>query len=230
MSETLPAKQARAQAIQAALATAYPDATCELAFSNPFELLVATILSAQCTDARVNAVTPALFTRFPDAASLASAEAAELEALIHSTGFYRNKARTLLALAATLVARHGGQVPPSMAELTSLPGVGRKTANVVLGTAFSLATGVVVDTHVARLAARLGLSSGTTAEAIERDLMELFPQDAWIALGHRLIAHGRRVCTARRPGCGRCPLAPLCPRLGVESPPLPGEERCARVQ
>ncbi len=222
MSGTLAAKRARAAAIDAALAAAYPDATCELVFSNPFQLLVATILSAQCTDARVNAVTPALFGRFPDAASLAGADQGELEALIHSTGFYRNKARSLLALAATLVARHHGQVPSSLSELVSLPGVGRKTANVVLGTAFGLATGIVVDTHVARLAVRLGLSAAASADAIERDLIELFPPDSWIALGHRLIVHGRRVCTARRPACARCPLASLCPRLGVDSPGLPG--------
>ncbi len=209
--------RARAWAIDAALATAYPDASCELSFRNPFELLVATILSAQCTDARVNTVTPALFARFPDARALATAELAELEALIRPTGFFHAKARNLLALAQALVARHEGTVPATMEALTALPGVGRKTANVVLGTAFGLPTGIVVDTHVARLAGRLALSRGRNPEAIEADLLALFPQTSWIALGHRLILHGRRVCTARRPDCARCPLAALCPRLGVES-------------
>jgi len=206
---------ARAGAVEAALAAAYPDAACELAFSNPYELLVATILSAQCTDARVNTVTPALFRRFPDASSLASADQAELEGLVRPTGFFRNKARSLLGMARAVVERHGGEIPASMDRLTELPGVGRKTANVVLGTAFGMSTGVVVDTHVARLAGRLGLSAQTDPERIERDLMELFPPASWVALGHRLILHGRRVCHARKPGCEACALAPFCPRNGV---------------
>jgi len=224
MSELPPPDKARAGELAATLAAAYPDATCELVFRNPFELLVATILSAQCTDARVNAVTPALFARFPDARTLAAAALPELEALIRPTGFFRNKAKSLLGLAQQLVARHGGEVPQDMEALTALPGVGRKTANVVLGTAFGLATGVVVDTHVARLAGRLGLSSAREPEAIERDLMALFPASTWIALGHRLILHGRRVCTARKPACQRCPLLPLCPRVGLPPLPLPRGE------
>jgi endonuclease-3 len=205
----------RAAAIEAGLAAAYPDAAIELAFRNPYELLVATILSAQCTDVRVNAVTPALFTRFPDASTLAGADTAELEEMIRSTGFYRAKAKSLSGMARALVERHRGEIPASMEDLTRLPGVGRKTANVVLGTAFGMATGVVVDTHVARLAQRLGLSAETDPEKIERDLMGLFPNSSWVAIGHRLILHGRRVCTARKPACDRCPLATVCPRIGV---------------
>ena len=204
-----------ARRVAAGLAAAYPDATCELDFRDPYELLVATILSAQCTDARVNQVTPALFRRFPDAAALAAAEAGELEALIRPTGFYRNKAKALLGMARAVVERHDGGIPPRMDELTALPGVGRKTANVILGTAFSLATGVVVDTHVSRLSRRLGLSVHDDPEKIERDLMALFPSDSWVALGHRLIVHGRRVCSARAPACERCPLGKVCPRVGV---------------
>ncbi len=205
----------RAVEIGNALAAAYPDATCELDFRDPYELLVATILSAQCTDVRVNMVTPALFARYPEARALAAADQGELEELIRSTGFYRNKAKSLLGMARAVVERHGGKIPAEMDALTTLPGVGRKTANVVLGTAFGLATGVVVDTHVARLAGRLGLSRQGDAEKIERDLMGLFPASEWVALGHRLILHGRRVCHARKPGCGRCPLDPICPTVGV---------------
>jgi len=206
---------ARAAAIEATLEAAYPDAACELDFRSPYELLVATILSAQCTDARVNVVTPSLFERFPDPNSLARADQAELEALIRSTGFFRNKAKSLLGMARAVTERHGGEIPASMDDLTKLPGVGRKTANVVLGTAFGISTGVVVDTHVARLAQRLGLSAEKDPEKIERDLMELFPPTSWVHLGHRLILHGRRVCHARKPACGACPLAPTCPRLGL---------------
>ncbi len=205
----------RAAAIEGALAAAYPRATCELSFANPYELLVATILSAQCTDARVNLVTPALFARYPDAAALARAEQDELEALIRSTGFYRNKAKSLLGMARAVVEKHDGEVPATMEALTALPGVGRKTANVVLGTAFGLPTGVVVDTHVARLAVRMGLSRQRDAEGIEPDLMRLFPATSWVALGHRLILHGRRVCAARKPACERCTLAEICPKIGV---------------
>jgi len=205
----------RAAGIEGALAAAYPRATCELSFANPYELLVATILSAQCTDARVNLVTPALFARYPDAAALARAEQDELEALIRSTGFYRNKAKSLLGMARAVVEKHDGEVPATMEALTALPGVGRKTANVVLGTAFGLPTGVVVDTHVARLAVRMGLSRHDDPGRIERDLMRLFPATSWVALGHRLILHGRRVCAARKPACERCTLAALCPKIGV---------------
>jgi len=205
----------RAAQVVDALASAYPDAACELVFHDPFELLVATILSAQCTDVRVNQTTPALFARFPDATALAGAQQAEIEELIHPTGFFRQKAKVLLAVARQLVERHGGTVPADMGALTDLPGVGRKTANVVLGTAFGLATGIVVDTHVARLARRLDLSVETDPACIERDLMAIFPEESWIALGHRLILHGRRICTARKPACERCALAAICPRIGV---------------
>lgn len=203
------------EAIDRALAAAYPDAACELHHRDAYQLLVATILSAQCTDARVNQVTPALFKRWPDSAALARAAGSELEEAIRSTGFYRNKAKALLGMARAVVERHGGAIPTEMDALTALPGVGRKTANVVLGTAFGLATGVVVDTHVARLAKRLGLSRQTDPEKIERDLMRKFPSTSWVALGHRLILHGRRVCAARRPTCERCSLAAVCPRIGV---------------
>ena len=197
------------------LAAAYPDATCELTFSDPYELLVATILSAQCTDARVNQVTPALFARFPDAAALAGADPTEVEALIRPTGFFRSKTRSLVGMARALVERHGGSVPADMDALTALPGVGRKTANVVLGTAFGLATGVVVDTHVARLARRMGLSRNEDPVAIEADLMALFPPEQWVDLAHRIIFHGRCVCAARKPACDRCTLSAVCPRHGV---------------
>jgi endonuclease-3 len=208
-------KTGQAAAIEAGLAAAYPDAACELDFRNPYELLVATILSAQCTDVRVNMVTPALFARAPDATALAGADPAELEEMIRSTGFYHNKAKSLLGMARAVVELHGGEIPASTDDLTKLPGVGRKTANVVLGTAFGLATGVVVDTHVARLAQRLGLSEQSDPDKIEKDLMGQFPPSSWVALGHRLILHGRRVCKARKPACESCPLAPFCPRIGV---------------
>jgi endonuclease III len=208
-------KAGRATAIEAGLAAAYPDATTELDFRNPYELLVATILSAQCTDVRVNTVTPALFARFPDATALVGADQGELEGMIRTTGFYRNKAKSLLGMATVVAERHGGEVPARIEDLTNLPGVGRKTANVVLGTAFGMATGVVVDTHTARLAQRLGLSEATDPEKIEQDLMEQFPPASWVALGHRLILHGRRVCRARKPACDQCALAPFCPRIGV---------------
>jgi len=204
-----------ADAVARALAVAYPDADCELHHRDAYQLLVATILSAQCTDARVNQVTPALFARWPDAGALARADQTELEAAIRSTGFYRNKAKALLGMARAVVERHGGAIPADMDALTALPGVGRKTANVILGTAFGVAAGVVVDTHVARLAKRLGLSRQSDPEKIERDLMRKFPSGAWVALGHRLILHGRRVCAARKPACDRCPLAAACPRVGV---------------
>jgi endonuclease-3 len=205
----------RAAAVSEALADAYPDAWCELDFRNPYELLVATILSAQCTDERVNKVTPALFERFPDAAALATADPAELEEMIRSTGFFRNKSKSLLGMAQAVVERHGGEVPAEMDALTRLPGVGRKTANVVLGTAFDIASGIVVDTHVTRVSRRLGLTRENDADRIERDLMELFPREGWVLLAHRMIIHGRRTCTARKPACDRCPLQALCPKIGV---------------
>jgi endonuclease-3 len=203
------------EAIDRALAATYPDAGCELHNRDAYQLLVATILSAQCTDARVNQVTPALFARWPEAAALGRADPTELEEAVRSTGFYRNKAKALLGMACAVVERHGGAIPADMDALTALPGVGRKTANVILGTSFGIATGVVVDTHVARLAKRLGLSRQADPEKIERDLMRKFPSSAWVALGDRLILHGRRVCAARKPACERCPLGEVCPRVGV---------------
>jgi len=189
----------------------YPDARCALDHGDPLELVVATILSAQCTDARVNQVTPELFRRFPRASDYAQASLEELESLIQSTGFFRNKARSLQGLGAALVERHGGAVPRTMEELVKLPGVGRKTANVVLGNAFGIDEGIVVDTHVGRLARRLGLTREEDPVKVERDLTKLFPQADWTLLAHLLIAHGRAVCKAPRPRCGECVLADLCP-------------------
>jgi endonuclease-3 len=208
-------RRQRARQVLARLRRAYPAARCALEHRSPLELLVATILSAQCTDARVNLVTPALFARCPDAASYAAIPRAELEELIRSTGFFRNKARSLGALGAALVERHGGRVPDTMAELVALPGVGRKTANVVLGNAFGKNEGVVVDTHVARLARRLGLTRAHDPVAIERDLEPLFPRASWALLAHLLIAHGRAVCKAPRPRCADCSLSALCPSSQV---------------
>jgi endonuclease-3 len=197
------------------LQTAYPDAKCSLNFHSPLELLVATILSAQCTDRRVNQVTKSLFGKYRSAADYARAPQDELERDIQSTGFYRNKAKSIQGCCRVLMERHDGQVPREMDALVELPGVGRKTANVVLGTAYGLATGVVVDTHVARLARRLGLSAEKNPAKIERDLMALFPESEWIALSHRLIQHGRLVCAARNPRCNECPLNDICPKVGV---------------
>jgi endonuclease-3 len=205
----------QARKVVRALAAQYPDVTCALRHRNAFELLVATILSAQCTDVRVNMVTPELFARFPDAHALARADAAEVETLIRSTGFFRSKARSLLAMSHQLVVMHKGEVPRDLKALTALPGVGRKTANVVLGTAYSIASGVVVDTHVKRLARRLGLSSSSNPAVIERDLLAIVPRKHWVDLSHRLIAHGRQVCAALRPRCRECALASLCPKTGV---------------
>lgn len=205
------AAKVRSPAILDRLKHAYPDARCALDHRNPFELLVATILSAQTTDVRVNLVTPKLFSRYPNAAALARARQADVEAIIKSTGFFRNKARSIIGMAQALVADHGGKVPGTMDELLTLPGVGRKTANVVLGNAFGLNEGVVVDTHVARLSKLLGLTRQTDPVKIEQALMKLFPRDDWALLSHLLIFHGRRVCIARRPKCGECVLADLCP-------------------
>lgn len=194
----------------AALKTAYPEALCALQHTSPFQLAVATILSAQCTDARVNLVTPALFKRFPDPAALAAADPAEVAALIRSTGFFNNKTKSLIGFAQALMRDHNGAVPNTMAALNPLPGIGRKTANVVLGTAFSIASGVVVDTHVKRISHRLGLTDETDPEKIERDLTKILPQSEWIGFSHRLILHGRAVCDARKPRCTDCPLQSLC--------------------
>ena len=202
---------AHATALLARLLARYPDAHCALDFTTPFELLCATILSAQCTDKRVNLVTPALFARYPDAAALASARQEEVEELIRSTGFFRSKAKSLVGMAAALVERHGGQVPAEMESLVVLPGVGRKTANVILGNAFGKNEGIVVDTHVTRLANRLGLTNQTDAVKIERALVPLFPRERWTMVSHLLIEHGRQVCDARKPRCQECMLADLCP-------------------
>lgn len=196
--------------LQLRLRAAYPDARCALDHQDPFQLVVATILSAQCTDARVNLTTPALFARFPDAASLAEARVEEIEALIRSTGFYHNKAKNLLGLGQALMTRHGGVVPSDPAELGALPGVGQKTANVVLANAFGVPA-LAVDTHIFRVARRLGLSKANTPEKVEADLCRLFPREDWIELHHQLIFHGRRVCDARRPDCAGCSLLDLCP-------------------
>jgi endonuclease III len=193
------------------LRRAHPDAHCALDYTNNLELLVATILSAQCTDERVNQVTPPLFARYRDAAAFAAAELSELEEAIRPTGFYRQKARYIKESCRRLMAHHSGQVPSDMDQLLALPGVARKTANVVLGEAFGVAKGVVVDTHVKRLARRLGLSQAKDPARIERELMRLLPRSGWIEVSHLLIFHGRRVCQARRPECPRCPLVDLCP-------------------
>jgi endonuclease-3 len=212
MPRAVPAAQReRAAAILDILSRTYPDAHCELTYRNPFELLVATILSAQCTDKRVNLTTPALFERAPDPATLAAMPQAELEALIRPTGFFRNKARNLIACAQALLERHGGEVPRDMASLRVLPGVGRKTANVVLGNAHGLNEGMVVDTHIARLSQRLGFTRNTDPVKIEADLMRLIPQPDWTRISHVIIWHGRRRCTARKPDCAGCEVAALCP-------------------
>ena len=207
--------QAHALEILARLKKEYPDAHCELDFQTPLQLLVATILSAQCTDKRVNMVTPDLFRAYPRAEDLASAKTEELEDMIRSTGFFRNKTKSLLGMSAAVVERHGGEVPRTMEELVKLPGVGRKTANVVLGNAFAINEGVVVDTHVGRLAVRLGLTNETDPVKVEQTLMKLFPRDDWALLSHLLIFHGRRVCIARAPRCGECVLNDICPSSRV---------------
>lgn len=209
-SAVLPAAKRVAQ-ILARLKKAYPDARCALTHRNAYELLCATILSAQCTDARVNLVTPALFARYPTPHDLARANPSELEAIIKSTGFFRNKTRSLIGMAQAVVAEHHGEIPRTMEELRRLPGVGRKTANVVLGNAYHINEGVTVDTHVTRLSGLLGLSKEGDAVKIEQDLMRLFPQADWALLSHLLIFHGRQICIARRPKCGDCVLARLCP-------------------
>lgn len=197
------------------LAKHYPDAHCALDFKTPFQLLVATILSAQCTDKRVNMVTPALFKRYRTAAALAAANPEELEELIKSTGFFRNKSKSLIGMSAAVAERHGGRIPDELDALVKLPGVGRKTANVVLGNAYDKNEGVVVDTHVGRVSARLGLTKETDPVKIEQDLMRLFPRDRWTMLAHLLIEHGRTICDARRPKCEMCFLNDVCPSSTV---------------
>lgn len=202
---------AHAREIERRLAGLYPDAHCELDFRSPFELLCATILSAQCTDKRVNMVTPMLFERWPDARALAAASQEDVEEVIRSTGFFRSKAKSLIGMAQALVTSHAGSVPADMDALTALPGVGRKTANVLLGNAFLQNEGIVVDTHVARLAARFGLTAESDPVRIEQALMPLFERTGWARLSHLLIWHGRRVCDARKPRCADCTLAAICP-------------------
>jgi endonuclease-3 len=212
--ESIKAKLVRIKKVFSRLEQTYPDAHCELNHSNPLELLVATILSAQCTDKRVNVVTAGLFKKYPAAVEYARADRAELEQDIKTTGFFRNKAKNIQACCQKLVERHGGDVPRSMEELTQLDGVGRKTANVVLGNAFGSQEGIVVDTHVARLSHRLGLSRQKDPERIEQELMQLVPRKLWTLFSHWLIWHGRRRCTARSPDCPNCELRNLCPSAG----------------
>lgn len=213
------ARTRRARKMYRVLVARHPDAECELDFRNPFELLVATVMSAQTTDVAVNAVTPGLFARYPDAVSLAAADPAEVEVLIKRTGFYRAKTRSIIGLAQALVEHHAGEVPPRMAELVKLPGVGRKTANVVLGNAFDT-PGLTVDTHFGRLVRRMGWTTETDPVKVEHAIAELMPRREWTNLSHTLIFHGRRVCHSRRPACGACPVARWCPssETGVTTP------------
>lgn len=204
----------RARKMNRLLALTYPEARCELDFRNPLELLVATILSAQSTDKRVNLVTPTLFARYPDSAAYAAADRAELEELIHPTGFFRAKTEALIKLGADLQARFGGRVPGRLKELVTLPGVGRKTANVVLGNAFGV-PGITTDTHLMRLALRFGWTESTKPEVVETELGELFPRKDWTQMSHNVIWHGRRCCHSQRPACGACPIAKLCPSYGL---------------
>lgn len=201
----------RARRLYRRLLKQYPEATCELDYETPFQLAVATVLSAQCTDKRVNMVTPVLFARYPDAEALADALIGDVEEIIKSTGFFRNKAKSITGLAMAVVARHEGTLPSTMAELFELPGVGRKTANVILGNAFSTNEGVVVDTHIGRLSNRLGLTKQTDPVKVEQALIALFPRKHWTMLAHLLIWHGRRTCAARKPKCAECVVADLCP-------------------
>ncbi len=227
------AKRHAAQVVRR-LKAAYPDAHCALNFHTPLQLLVATILSAQCTDVRVNIVTKDLFQKYPDAAAFAAAKPADLERAVQSTGFFRNKAKNIKACCTALVEQHGGHVPEELDALVRLAGVGRKTANVVLGTAFGIPSGVVVDTHVGRLSGRLGLTRHTDAVKIERDLMALLPKKERVDFSHRMIAHGRKICIARKPKCEECPLLTICPQIGVAAkhsmkPGVEPKKRVART-
>ncbi len=215
MRESLDQKRRRVREIIKRFQKRMPHPQCALHHTNPGELLVATILSAQCTDERVNIVTETLFKKYPSIQAFADAKLSELEQDIRSTGFYKNKARNIIAAARSIVTEHGGQVPSTIEALVGLPGVGRKTANVVLGNAFGIASGVVVDTHVTRLSCRLALSKGKTAEAIEEELNDLIPKRHWVNFSHWLILHGRSVCKARKPNCDGCFLNDICPKLGV---------------
>ena len=215
--ETAAARKERTLKICVVLQRTYPNAHCELNFSSPLELLVATILSAQCTDRRVNLVTAELFKKYRSAQDFADAPLAEIEAAVKSTGFFRNKAKNIKGCCAAIVEKFSGEVPRTMAELHALAGVGRKTANVVLGNAFGINVGVVVDTHVTRLANRLGLAKGTDAVKLEQELMKLVPQADWARFSHWLIWHGRRRCAARKPDCANCEIQKLCPQIGLKN-------------
>ena len=214
MSPKITAEQSSARSIYRILTKEYPDARCELDFNSPLELLVATVLSAQCTDKRVNAVTPVLFKRFPTVTKLAGAKISEIEKIVYSTGFYRSKAKNIKELANKILKDFNGEVPKTLAQLVTLPGVGRKTANVVLGNAFGI-PGLTVDTHFGRLSRRFGWSQETDPVKVENDVAKLIPEKEWTLLSHKLIWHGRRICHSRKPECGICPLAKLCPSAGV---------------
>ena len=214
--ESKRARRARGARLYDLLTEVYPDAHCELDYVDPYQLSVATILSAQTTDKRVNLVTPVLFQRYPTVSDLAAARQADVEEIVHTTGFFRSKSKSIIGFAREVMAEHDGEVPRTLAELVALPGVGRKTANVILGNAFGIEEGVVVDTHVKRLSARLRLTTHEDPIKVERDLIDLFPPERWTMLSHLLIWHGRRVCDARRPRCEECTLASLCPS-GVSS-------------
>ena len=217
--ETAQARAARLKKIIAGFQKTYPEAHCELIYSNPLQLLVAVILSAQCTDKRVNIVTPDLFKKYRSAVDFADAPRGELEQIIKSTGFFRSKAKNIQNCCRKLVERHGGEVPRTMEELIQLDGVGRKTANVVLGNAFNVVVGVIVDTHAMRLSNRLGLTKEKTPEKIERDLMKLLPRSHWLLFSHWLVWHGRRRCYARKPDCANCEVLKWCPQIGVKNQP-----------
>ena len=214
MSPKITAEASSARSIYRILTKEYPDARCELDFNSPLELLIATVLSAQCTDVRVNAVTPVLFKRFPSLETLAAAKLSEVEEIIYSTGFFRSKAKNIKELANKILNDFGGEVPNDLAQLVTLPGVGRKTANVVLGNAFGI-PGLTVDTHFGRLSRRFGWSTATDPVKVENDVAKLIPEKEWTLLSHKLIWHGRRICHSRKPECGICPLAKLCPSAGI---------------
>lgn len=227
-TETTSELETRARVLVKKLRRAYPGATCALNHDSALQLLVATILSAQCTDERVNKVTPELFARYPKASDLAEADRGELEELVRTTGFFRNKAKSIQGAASKIASDFGGEVPRTMDELLSLPGVARKTANVVLGTAFGIPSGFVVDTHVFRLSHRLGLADGKNPQRVETELMEIVPKKDWIDFGHILIHHGRAVCTARSPRCQDCVVEPHCPKIGVEAKAKPAKARAKK--
>ena len=214
MSPKITAEESSARSIYRILTKEYPDARCELDFNSPLELLIATVLSAQCTDIRVNAVTPVLFNRFPTLETLAAAKLSEVEEIIYSTGFFRSKAKNIKELANRILNDFGGEVPNDLSQLITLPGVGRKTANVVLGNAFGI-PGLTVDTHFGRLSRRFGWSKATDPVKVENDVAKLIPEKEWTLLSHKLIWHGRRICHSRKPECGICPLAKLCPSAGI---------------